>query len=185
MSLIPLVILLGLILGAGYFLLQGEIKLPQFNRGPQLRRLEGFPTVIVTDQKLDKQRSVIKSQEELAEFLNYIDPTGLTEIRSPINFDKEFVLVASTDTQPESGHAIKIKKVYEDKAKKRLSIVVEETEQGANCEIEKESNIAADAVAISKTDWDIEFDKVKKIADCEDKSNSQSSDSASQKDTNN
>jgi len=40
--LIPLAIIILLILGIGYFLLQGEINLPKFNHGPTMRRLTGF-----------------------------------------------------------------------------------------------------------------------------------------------
>ncbi len=177
MSLIPLVIIIGLILGAGYFLLQGEIKLPQFNKGPQIRRLDGFPTAIVTDKVMQKQRLVVKSQAELATFLNSIDPTGMTTVRSPVDFNKEYILAVSSDTQTESGHKIQIKKIYEDKANKTLSISIEETEAGANCKVDKESNITADAVAISKTDYEINFDRVKKVADCSSDNSNQSSDS--------
>ncbi|KKS40037.1 MAG: hypothetical protein UV27_C0025G0001, partial [candidate division WWE3 bacterium GW2011_GWA1_42_46] len=54
MSLIPLVVIVVLMIGAGYFLLQGEIKLPGFNKGTQIRRLDGFPTVITTEMPLEK-----------------------------------------------------------------------------------------------------------------------------------
>lgn len=166
MSLIPLVILIGLILGAGYFLLQGEIKLPKFNKGPQLRRLEGFPTVIYTDATLEKQRKILKSEQELAEFLNYMDPSGLTEVRSPINFDREYLIAVSSDTQDETGHTIKVKKIYQDKEDKTLLVTLEETEEAENCELENDKNVMADVVAISKTDWKVEFERVKKIIDC-------------------
>lgn len=173
MSLIPLVVIVLLMLGAGYFLLQGEIKIPGLNKGTEIRRLDGFPTIITTEMPLEKQRRIIKSQEELAEFLNYIDPTGLTEVRDPVNFDREFLLAVSTDLQDETGHKMRIKKVYEDKNKGHLLVLIEETNKGDNCEVEVESNIAADVVAISKTDYEISFDRVTKVEACEEKEGSE------------
>ena len=167
MSLLPLVVIVVLMIGAGYFLLQGEIKLPGFNKGTQIRRLDGFPTVITTEMPLEKQRKVIKSPEELAEFLNYIDPTGLTEVRDSVNFDREYLLAISSDLQDETGHKMRIKKVYEDKNAKHLLVLIEETDKGGNCEVEVEGNITADVVAISQTDFEISFDRVKKVEDCE------------------
>ncbi|OGC75397.1 hypothetical protein A2425_03990 [candidate division WWE3 bacterium RIFOXYC1_FULL_42_17] len=167
MSLIPLVVIVVLMIGAGYFLLQGEIKLPGFNKGTQIRRLDGFPTVITTEMPLEKQRKVIKSPEELAEFLNYIDPTGLTEVRDSVNFDREYLLAVSSDLQDETGHKMRIKKVYEDKNTKHLLVLIEETDKGDNCEVEVEGNITSDVVAISKTDYEISFDRVKKVENCE------------------
>ncbi|KKS09976.1 MAG: hypothetical protein UU64_C0012G0019, partial [candidate division WWE3 bacterium GW2011_GWF2_41_45] len=49
-----MVVIVVLMIGAGYFLLQGEIKLPGFNKGTQIRRLDGFPTVITTEMPLEK-----------------------------------------------------------------------------------------------------------------------------------
>ncbi|KKS30972.1 MAG: hypothetical protein UU92_C0014G0019 [candidate division WWE3 bacterium GW2011_GWA1_42_12] len=125
MSLIPLVVIVVLMIGAGYFLLQGEIKLPGFNKGTQIRRLDGFPTVITTEMPLEK------------------------------------------DLQDETGHKMRIKKVYEDKNAKHLLVLIEETDKGGNCEVEVEGNITADVVAISQTDFEISFDRVKKVEDCE------------------
>ncbi|GIW69833.1 MAG: hypothetical protein KatS3mg101_0580 [Patescibacteria group bacterium] len=173
MSLIPLVVIVLLMLGAGYFLLQGEIKIPRLKKDTEIRRLDGFPTTITTERPLEKQRRVIKSKEELAEFLNYIDPTGLTEVRDPVNFDREYLLAVSTDLQDETGHKMRIKKVYEDKNKRHLLVLIEETNKGNNCEVEAESNIAADVVAISKTDYEISFDRVTKVEDCEEKESSE------------
>jgi len=116
---------------------------------------------------LEKQRRIIKSPEELAEFLNYIDPTGLTEVRDSVNFDREFLLAVSSDLQDETGHKMRIKKVYEDKDAKHLLVLIEETDKGDNCEVEVEGNITADVVAISQTDFEISFDRVKKVENCD------------------
>ena len=166
-SLIPLFILLALIIGAGFLLLQGEVELPKFNRGPKVRRLEGFPTVIYTDKQIEKQRKVITSEEELNEFLNYIDETKLLTLRENINFEKESLLAVATDTNQETGIRLKIEKIYEDKDDQTLLVTLEEREQGEYCEVENDPNIAVDIAAISKTDWEIKFDRIKKTISCE------------------
>jgi hypothetical protein len=165
-SLIPLVILIILILGAGYLLLEGEIKLPKFNRGPQIKRLEGFPTIVYTDKEVEKQRKVIKSEQELTEFLNLIDPSGLLEVRDKIDFNKEYLLAATTGTENETGHSVKIRKVYEDKNNKTLLVSIAEEESGSNCDVEMDKNISVDIASISKTDWTINFDRTKQIIQC-------------------
>jgi hypothetical protein len=167
MSLVPLFLLIALILGAGYFLVQGEIKLPKFNRGPQIRRLEGFPTIVYTDRQLEKQREIIKSEEELNEFLNYVDESGLVTVKEKIDFDKEYVLGVSTETEKETGHRIKVRKVYEDKEDNTLLVHLEEIEAGDGCEIENDPNTAVDIVAISRTDRQIDFDRIKKVKNCD------------------
>jgi hypothetical protein len=166
MSLVPLIIIIGLILGAGYLLLQGEIKLPKFNKGPQLRRLEGYPTIVYNDKDLSKQRVVLKSQDELNNFLNSVDTSGLLTLKGNIDFNKEYLIAVTTDTQPETGHTIKIKKIYEDKANKTLLISIEESQMADNCVTDKDKNVAVDMVAISKTDWKLSFDRVKKTTEC-------------------
>jgi hypothetical protein len=166
-SLIPLVILIGLILSAGYFLLQGEITLPKFNKGPTIKRLVGFPAVVGTDKILEKQRWVIKSDEELNQFLNLVDSSGLLALKDKVNFEKEFILAVSSGTNEETGNKIKIKKVYEEAKSKRIIVLVEETEQGQTCEKELTKNVAVDMVSLSKTDWQIKFDKIIKNEECE------------------
>jgi hypothetical protein len=165
-SLIPLVVIIGLILGAGYLLLAGDIKLPQFNNGPQFRRVDGFPTVIYTDKVIEKQRIVIKSEEELTNFLNMIDPTGLLEVRETINFNKEYLIAVTTETEQETNRATRIKKIYEDKEKGNILVSVRETEPGKTCEIEIDPNVAVDIVAISKTELPMEFERIKQVEEC-------------------
>jgi len=166
MSFLPLIIIIALILGAGYLLINGEIKLPKFNKGPQIRRLEGFPTIIYTDKVLDKQRQVIKSDQELNQFLNTVDSTGLLVLKEKINFDKEYLIGVSTKTYDETGHKMKIRKVYEDKNKKTLLVSIIESESEKNCPVEQQTNIPVDLVAISKTDSDIAFERIKDFTLC-------------------
>lgn len=166
-SLIPLFILISLIIGAGFFLLQGEIELPKFDRGPKVRRIEGFPTVIYTDKEIEKQREVISNKEDLNEFLNFIDETGLLTLRENINFNKENLLAVATETNDETGVRLKIDKIYEDKEDQILIVTLEERVQGENCDLENDPNVAVDIAAISKTDWKIKFERVKKTIICE------------------
>ena len=166
-SLIPIVILVGLILGAGFFLLKDEIQLPKFNKGPTIQRLEGFPTVIYTQNDMVKQRKVISNDQELDEFLNFVDKSGMLQMREKINFDKDVVLAVSSDSHDEVGRKIKITKVYEDKKNKELKVIVEETKPGETCSPEVDKNITVDMVKISKTDWEISFDRVTKVKECQ------------------
>jgi hypothetical protein len=165
-SLIPLVIIVALILGTGYFLMEGEIKLPKFKKGPQIRRMEGFPTVIYTDKPLDKSRHIITTEEQLNEFLNYVDDTGLLGLKENINFEREYLLAVSSETEDETDHEIKIRKVYEDKENRKLIVSIREREPGKNCDPEADSNVNVDIVAVSKTDWEIDFEKVKEVVEC-------------------
>ena len=167
MSLLPLAIILILILGVGYFLLQGEIKLPKFNKGPQIGRLENFPTVLDTTKDMEKTRKVLKSEAELDEFLNTIDGDNQLVVKDKINWDKQYVIAVTTSTNEESGHKIKIAKAYENKTDMKLIISVTETEMGEGCDVDKEKNIAVDLVTITKTDYTIEFERKKNFELCE------------------
>ena len=167
-SLIPLVILVGLILGAGYFLLQGEISMPKFNKGPTIQRMVGFPTIIYIDEKMEKERRVITSEQELDEFLNLIDKSEILEVRESINFDKNIVLAVSSSTNETTGYEIKISKVYEDKEDQKIRVLFEEMKPGDTCtEEEMDINITVDMVILSKTDWEIDFERVLKTVECD------------------
>lgn len=175
-SLFPIVLLVGLILGIGYFLLQGEISLPKLNRGPTIQRIAGFPTVIYSDREMQKERRVIRSEEELNEFLNYVDETGLLDVKENVNFDKNVIVAVSTETNEEVDHGIKIDKVYEDKEKNEILIQFNEIKPGDSCKKEYDKNIAVDMVIISETEMDIEFEKITKVVECEDEKNEEDED---------
>ena len=169
MSLVPLFIILAIIIGAGYFLIQGELDFSKiFNRGPEIRRLEGFPTVIYTDDNIEKQRLVISDQNQLNEFLNLIDKTGLVTLKDSIDFNKEVLVGVSSETEDPVGHEVKIKKLFVDKEKQTLIVSIEETFPGESCNPEIDKHIAVDLVAISKSEFSIDFDRIKKIDECED-----------------
>lgn len=165
-SLIPLAIILLLILGVGSFLLKDEVKLPNFNKEPTITRLADYPTTVATTKKMEKQRKVITSNDQLNEFLNSIDENGLLKVQEKIDFDKDIVIAAVTDTNEYKGVKLKIRKVYEDKAKKKLLVLIEETVPGEKCTPEPGMNVAVDIITLSKTDWNISFDKVTKTLEC-------------------
>lgn len=167
-SLFPIVVLIGLIMGIGYFLLQGEISLPKLNRGPTIQRVEGFPTVIYSDREMEKERRVIRSEEELNNFLNYIDETGLLDVKEKINFQKNVVIAVTTDSDDKTGRKMKIDEVYEDKEENEILVKFDEIKPGDNCEQEIDRNIAVDMVILSETNMDISFEKVTKVIECED-----------------
>jgi hypothetical protein len=168
MSFVPVILLLVLIAGAGYFLLKDDFKLPKiFNNEPQLRRLEGFPTVVNSAQPIEKQRVVIKSQDELIAFLKTVDPTGSLALGEKINFDKEYLLGVAAKTATEGDTQIKIRKLYEDKKAKEILVSIREIDPQGPCVKTGQSIIPVDIVAISKTDDSIKFEVIKEFnSDC-------------------
>lgn len=181
MNLLPVALLLILIVGAGYLLLNGEIKLPDFfNNEPRVRRLNGLPTVLYTSEEMDKTRVVIKSEEELQNYLQTVDKTGILQLQEKIDFNKEFLVAASTSTEPYTGSTLKIRKVYQDKEDKKLIVELRHTLKDEACpDLEKDPNIAVDMVALNKTDWGIEFELVKDKKECSEKDSSESTPSSS------
>lgn len=166
-SIIPLIVIIGLILGAGYLLLGEDIKLPKLNGEPKITRLEGFPTNLGVQKDMDKKRITIHNEEELNQFLNEVDSAGLLTTKDNINFDKQILVGASTKTLDEEGHTFKIRKVYKDEESRKLLVSLVRTDPDETCETTKDKNIWIDLVAIDKTDWDIDFELVKKIEDCD------------------
>ena len=71
------------------------------------------------------------------------------------------LLAVSTDTHEETGRKIKIKKIYEDKEKKKMLVEFEETVPEKDCNMEKDKNIAVDMVILSKTNYRINFENYK------------------------
>ncbi len=160
-SFLPILLLLGIIIGAGYFLLSGEFDFPTLGGNKtEVRRLTGYPTIVYTTDQVDKQRLVIKSQEELNTFLNTIDPTGLLVLNEEINFDKEYLIAATTETRPTDGYKLKIKRLYEDTEDQSLLVSLEETRPEESCAVLEDSNIPVDIVAIKKTDMAIDFERI-------------------------
>jgi len=165
-NLIPLFILVGLAIVI-YFVFLSDNEAFKFDRSPQVRRLNGFPAVAYTDKELEKQRRIITSEEELAEFLNYVDESGYLLVREDINFDKEILLGVSTSTESTSGYDIKIRKLYEDRDKNELLVSIRETEPGETCEVENVKTVAVDLVSIDMTEMNIDFERIKQVQECD------------------
>ncbi len=167
-SLLPIALLLLLILGAGYFLLRDEFNLEKvLSNEPEVRRLEGFPTVVNTDQNIDKQRAFIKTQDELDNFLKTVDPSGNLKLTENIDFDKEYLIGVTTKTLESDGTQIKVRKLYEDKEDNTLLVSLKQTEPGLNCVTTQQTNLPVDIVAISKTDHKVTFEVLKEQKACE------------------
>jgi hypothetical protein len=163
-SFLPIILLVLLIVGAGFFLIKDDINLSKlFNKEPTVRRLSGFPTVVNTDQIISKQRVVIKSQAELEQFLKSVDKTGNLALGEKINFDREYLIGVSSDTFNQTGNAIKVRKLYEDKMKKTLLVSVRQTSMGETCPKDPQTNVAVDIVAITKTTDAIDFEVIKEV----------------------
>ena len=169
-SLLPVLLLVGLALGAGYFLMKDDFDLGKiFKNEPQVRRLEGFPTIVSTNDIIDKQRAVIKSQAELDTFLKTVDPGGTLKLTEEVNFDREYLIGASTKTLTNAGNEIKVRKLYEDQENDELLVSLKQSVPGEECVTAQQLNIPVDLVAISKTEKNISFEVVKEIvSDCND-----------------
>jgi hypothetical protein len=165
-NLIPLFILIGLVITV-YFVFLSDSALFQLDKRLEVRRLNGFPTTAYTEKELEKQRLVITSEEELIQFLNYVDESGYLLVREDIDFNKEMLLGVSTDVNDIEGHTIKIRKLYEEKDSSTLLVSVRETEPGTSCEIIFNNNVAVDLVAIDITSMKVEFERVKEVKECE------------------
>ena len=165
-NLLPLLIFLGIAIVV-YFLFLNDKDLFNPNREPEVRRLNGFPTTVYTEKDVEKERVIIRSEQELAEFLNRIDESGYLIVREKVDFEKEILLGVSSSTNDEEGHEIKVRKLYEDKENNKLLVSVRELELGDTCEKIMNKNITVDVVVVSKTDMEIDFERFKQVEECE------------------
>lgn len=160
LSALPLLIILGLIFGAGYFLLKGNIDLSFLEQSNKLEmeRLENFPTTVGVSENLDKQRVVIRSEDDLIDFLSYVDKSKALSVSEKIDFDKTMLIGVSTKTFDTGGYSIKIEKIYIDKEENKLLVSSMITKPGDNCITDQVLTSAVDLVAIDKTDMEIDFE---------------------------
>ena len=166
-NIIPLLIILFLIGGTGYLLFGQDIKLPIEDRKTKITRLEGFPQMIYVDEERDKIRTIIKSEEELNDFLNQVDKEGRLTLNKKINFDRYYLLGTATETLEGENHTFKIRKIFKDTDAKKLLISQERIDPEKECELEGGNNIWVDLVQINKTDWEIDFELIKKKLPCD------------------
>lgn len=170
MSGLPVLIVLGLILGAGYFLLRGEINLPfnETSNTVEVRRLEGFPVNVSLPGELGKIQTVLKSEKELIAFLAAIDKSNNLSVNEKINFDKEYLIGVSSKTFNTDGHDFKIRKVYIDVEKDMLLVSSRTVKPDDDCNVTKGLNTVVDIVAVSKTDKDFDFENLIETQTCSD-----------------
>jgi hypothetical protein len=171
MNLVPVILIVVLIFGAGYLLLKDTLKLPWFKNDNtvEITRLEGFPRAWDTQKDIKKVRRVIRSEAELREFFSYTDmadEASLNAVLSKVNFDKELLLGVASDTQEETEGLIRIKRVNVDKVKKKLDVKLIQYKPDTTCIPEIKKNILIDVVKISKSDNEISFDIVKENRSC-------------------
>jgi len=166
-NVIPIIIILLLIGGAGYFLFGQDLEIPIEDRKTQITRVEGFPKMIYVNEDREKIRKVITSEEELNEFLNEVDKNRELALNTNINFNRHYLMCTATKTLEGENHTFKIKKIYKDTDDKTLTVVQERTDPDEGCKLEGGRNIWVDIVQINKTDWNIDFELVKKILPCE------------------
>ncbi|MFA6982183.1 MAG: hypothetical protein WC243_04140 [Patescibacteria group bacterium] len=166
---LPIIIILGLIIGAGYFLIGEDIRLPKFLNGePKFDRVEGFPKTVYVTKEMEKRREVITSEEELNKFLNEVDENNQIDFKGKINFDRKMLIAVASAYSQTDGNKFKIRRAYKDDEKKTLLIALESQELGELCEKKVDPNIIVDFATIDKTDWKIDFEVLKKInEDCE------------------
>lgn len=168
-SALPLIIILGLIFGAGYLLLQGEIDLDLFeeDRSLEMRRLDDFPTTVGINEELDKQRAIITTEDELVEFLSNVDESGALSVGEKIDFEKEMLVGVSTKNYETGGYGIKIKRIYIDKENQELLVSSIITKPDETCLVTQSPTAAIDIVAIDKTDMKIDFETMTQTEFCE------------------
>lgn len=167
---LPLLIILGLIIGAGYLLIGSDMELPflKDRRNVEVRRLDGYPRTVSVDQEIDRKQQLIKSEDELIDFLASIDKTNLLTVDEKINFDKEYLIGVTSKTMDKGGNEFKIKKVYVDKEKDELLVSSRLSKPGDDCLVTQELNMLVDIVAISKTDKEVEFETLVETYTCSD-----------------
>ena len=118
---------------------------------------------------MEKQRVIITNETKLSEFLNKVDPAGKLTLKENINFEKEYLIGVSTETNATYGYDIKIKKVTEEEESGNFKILVEESEPDDECldEYDTVPNVAIDLAVISKTDKELDFERIKNNVECE------------------
>lgn len=169
LSALPLIIIIGLTLGTGYLLLKDNIDLSflEADKSLEMERLEEFPKVVPVSEEIDKQRKVIRSEEELVDFFSHVSKSKELSLGRKINFDKQMLVGVSTETNRTGGYSIKIDKIRKDTDKDVLHVTSIITQPGDSCFVTQQLNSAVDLVVIDKTDMEIDFDTLRTTDLCE------------------
>ena len=172
MAKLPLIILLGLLVGAGYFLLQGDVKLPFLNDDDavEVRRLDSYPAKVTlpASEEKDKTEMIIKSEDELVTFLAAADPASTLTLNEKIDFDREYLIGTTSKTLKTSGYEFKTRRVYEDKEKQELTVSSLMRQPADDCIVNEEFSMFVDLIAISKTNKTVNFETVTETYTCSD-----------------
>ncbi|OGC51231.1 hypothetical protein A2709_01920 [candidate division WWE3 bacterium RIFCSPHIGHO2_01_FULL_43_9] len=171
MNLVPVLLISILIVSAGYLLLKDTLQLPWFKteKTMEITRLVGYPTTIETQKDLKKTRMVLKSSDELRNYLqsiDIVDEEAYNQLNSQVDFAKETLIAASSDTQEETESTIKIKRVALDRDNNVLAVTIVQSKPDATCIPEIKKNILVDFVKITKTDKEFDFDAIKETRSC-------------------
>ncbi len=173
-NVLPLLIIVLLIAGAGYLLFGQDIKLPKKeDKLTKIIRIQGFPARIPVDDNREKIRKVITSKEELTDFLSKVDLQGSLELTEEPDFSRYVVVASSTETLQGTLNSYRIKRIVKDIEDKELTVEQElilPMEECPNKETEEErasKSIIVDLIMLNKTDWKIDFDLLKKELPCE------------------
>ncbi len=167
---LPIIAIAILIAAAGFLLTKDDLELPWMPSDKvTATHLVNFPREVPTLQELEKDRKVLKSQDELNNYLKTIDPTGSTRVEEDIDFNRYFVVAANTETLIEDGYKMKIRRIYEDKEENELKVMILLTEPGDTCETQEVTNVVVDMVKVKKTDMNFSFGREKQTKECGDK----------------
>jgi hypothetical protein len=161
LSLLPAIVLVALILGAGYLLLRDDIKFFDLDREPQVRRIDGFPAAVPIDVEIEKQREIITNEEELKNFLSVVDPNGSLNFDQNINFNRIWLIGVSTGTKYETGTTIRVNKLYENEKGDKYKVSLREVSLPDHCSKDELMYVSVDIAAVSKTDHHFNFEVIR------------------------
>lgn len=165
--LIPLIVIVVLISVLGVILWNENI-LKIFKPYPYaLTRVDNFPAVIETANKVaEKKRLVVSTQEEFDKVINELI-SDRSKVQIPtIDFNQNRVIIAATETNETLGYSVKISSVIKNDENKKLNTIVTFTKPGETCINEEKTNVAIDIVTIEKNDYEVEFDRESKTKEC-------------------
>jgi len=164
--LIPVAVIVVLIAVLGVVLMK-ENLLDIFDSSKNaLTRIEGYPKIVKSSKAAERERVVVKSKQEFDELVSKITDNP-SELKFPdVNFDKENLLVVTTQKNDTTGYTIKIKSARKNEAENKLEVLIQLNKPGESCVNSEETNIAVDVVKIAKDSGEISFEKEEKTVEC-------------------
>ena len=165
--LLPLVVIVVLI-SVVAFLLWKENILDLFKPYPYaMTRIDNYPAVVETTKKIDsRKKAVVSSKEEFDALMNEIlSDTSKVNLPS-VDFNKERLLISTTQSNDSFGYGIKVKSIVKDEENKKLNAIITYTKPGETCINEEKANIAIDMVKIEKNGFEVSFESEMKTKEC-------------------